>query len=86
MGDITVSNNAYFAMIDTLIGIDKSLNPDDARSFSADFDNLCSPSVTKYSKDNNISDGCAMIAFEIYGADDRSISDFYYQVNFFLSF
>jgi hypothetical protein len=72
-GDITVSNNAYFAMVDTLIGLDE----DNKRSFSRDFRALCSPNVTI---DVNISAGCAMIAVEVYGGEDRSISEYYYQV------
>jgi hypothetical protein len=76
-GDIAVSNNAYFAMIDTLIGLDESLKPLKNRSFSGDFKTLCSPSV---SNDVNISSGCAMIAVEVYGGEDRSISEYYYQV------
>jgi hypothetical protein len=74
MGDISVSNNAYFAMIDTLIGPDESNHK---RSFSSDFKKLCSPHIKK---DANISAGCALIVFEIYGDQDRSISDFNYQV------
>ena len=73
-GDVFVSNNAYYAMVDTLIGI----STDKSRSYKLDFNNLCSPSVGA-----GVQAGCAMFAVNFNGGNDRSISDYFYQVQLF---
>lgn len=69
-GDLFVPNNAYFAMVDTLIGPAAT----SGRGYSKDFNKLCSSSV-----DPSVAAGCAMIAFNLDGEDDRSISTYFYQ-------
>jgi hypothetical protein len=70
-GDLFVPNNAYYAMVDTVVGT----QGDKSRGFKKDFNKLCSPSV-----DASISAGCAMLAFNFNAANSRDISNFYYQV------
>ena len=73
-GDIFVANNAYFAMIDTLIGVTKGSNNN--HNYKQDFNALCSPSVGA-----GVAAGCAMFAVNFVGGDDRSISAYFYQVS-----
>jgi len=97
-GDLFVPQNAYFAMIDTIMGLPElptiaptesptstptradTAAPTDAptapatRSYAKDFAALCSETVNP-----NITSGCALLAFNVYGGDDRSISNFFYQ-------
>lgn len=73
--DLFVSNLAYNAMIDTVFGTAMTDNNGRQHYFVDDFNYLCSSDV-----DVSISPGCAVLAFEIYGGNDRAISTYYYQV------
>lgn len=70
-GDLAISNNAYFAMVDTVVGTLK----DKSRGFKKDFNRLCSSSA-----DPSIAEGCAMMAFNFDGENSRDISNYFYQV------
>jgi hypothetical protein len=72
-GDLFVSNNAYFAMVDTVAGTSGAK----ARGYKKDFKKLCSSSVH-----SSVSEGCAMLAFNFDAGDSRPISALYYQVPF----
>ena len=72
--DIYVPNIAYNAIIDTIFGTDVPDSNGHYHTYGTDFNNLCSPDV-----DESIAAGCAILSFEIYGGNDRSISTFYYQ-------
>jgi hypothetical protein len=69
-GDLFMPNNAYYAMVDTVVG----LKGNKKRSFSKDFNTLCSSSVAY-----NIQPGCAMMAFNFDATNARDISIYYYQ-------
>lgn len=71
-------NIAYNAIIDTIFGVDVADINGRYHSYDNDFNNLCSSDV-----DVTIDAGCAMLSFEIYGGNDRSISTYYYQVCYF---
>lgn len=70
-GDLAISNNAYYAMVDTVAG----LMDDKNRGYKKDFKKLCSASV-----DPSIAEGCAMMAFNFDGQNSREISNYFYQV------
>jgi hypothetical protein len=75
-GDLFVPNNAYYAMVDTVVGTKN----DARRSYARDFKKLCSSSVSK-----QVKKGCAMMAFNFNAANSRDISTYYYQVGFVCS-
>lgn len=70
-GDLLMPNNAYFAMVDTVVGTMSNK----ARGFKKDFNKLCSSSVH-----SSIAAGCAMLAVNFDATDRRDISIYYYQV------
>eukprot|EP00595_Chromulina_sp_UTEXLB2642_P002996 CAMPEP_0196767558 /NCGR_PEP_ID=MMETSP1095-20130614/41744_1 /TAXON_ID=96789 ORGANISM="Chromulina nebulosa, Strain UTEXLB2642" /NCGR_SAMPLE_ID=MMETSP1095 /ASSEMBLY_ACC=CAM_ASM_000446 /LENGTH=280 /DNA_ID=CAMNT_0042136003 /DNA_START=1261 /DNA_END=2104 /DNA_ORIENTATION=- len=67
-GDLFVVNRAYRALTDTILN-----NYDD---ITESFDILCSGSIIE---DQMIPPGCALLAVEFYGGDDRHLSEYYYQ-------
>eukprot|EP01035_Chromulina_nebulosa_P018737 gene18737-24502_t len=67
-GDLFVVSKAYRALTDTILD-----NYDD---ITDSFMNLCSGAIVK---DQIIPPGCALLAVEFYGGDDRHVSDYYYQ-------
>jgi hypothetical protein len=70
-GDLLVPNNAYFAMVDSVMGLMGSKK----RGYKKDFDKLCSSSV-----DPTVAAGCAMLAVNFDATNRRDISIYYYQV------
>jgi hypothetical protein len=70
-GDLLVPNNAYFAMVDSVMGLMGSKK----RGYKKDFDKLCSSSV-----DPTVTAGCAMLAVNFDATNRRDISIYYYQV------
>ena len=66
-----VPSNAYFAMVDALIGIKLSKK----RSYKKDYAALCSETAAP-----GIPSGCAIFAINFNGGDDRDISNYFYQV------
>lgn len=77
--DLFVPNLAFNAMADILFGTDQPDNNGKYHSFTADFQKLCSSDVSP-----SVKEGCAMLAFEIYGGQNRAISNYYYQVDGYL--
>ncbi len=63
---------AYDAMISTLIG-DPTYVREKQSTFRDLFGSICSPDVDS-------AEGCAMFALDIYGAKDRTLSVYEYQV------
>jgi len=66
-GDVFLSNAAYEALLDTL-GSPNS-------NFTTNFDSLCSANA----EIGSVSAGCALLAFEVNGGQNRDISDYYFQ-------
>lgn len=77
--DIYMATVGYEAMISTLLG-------SSAHSFTRDFDRICrssnstSTATGRYQEANvTVPDGCAMLAVEIYGGDNRVVNAYQYQ-------
>jgi hypothetical protein len=67
-GDIHVAQKSYFALIDTLRSTTRDANK---TTYADDFKMLCDGV--------NVPEGCAALAFEVVGGDDREITTFAYQ-------
>jgi hypothetical protein len=69
IGDLFVSQNAYNAMVDSVVGKEIMLK----RTYKSDFWKLCG------STPSGVEDGCAMFALNMAGGDNRDISTYFYQ-------
>jgi hypothetical protein len=74
-GDLAPQYVSYDAMFSTLCG-DPSYVRDKASTFCDLFASICSP---KYGSE----EGCAVFAVDFYGAQDRTLSIYEYQVSVF---
>ena len=72
-GDLYVPANGYYAIIDTLLAVDGSNDNYFQSSFSNAFDKLCGAN-------EDVPAGCAVLAVEFYGGDDKVISKYNFQV------
>eukprot|EP01034_Spumella_vulgaris_P022688 gene22688-28837_t len=71
-GDVYMTAKAYPALISTIVG-----ESDKGSTFRKDFNGLCKGSVS--STGVNVPGGCAMMAFEVFGGDNRQISTYAFQ-------